>query len=67
MEMPKHNVRDLQEYRAILGHVLLDPDLLIRAAAQRNMKLRDAYFSVLDEIREVDDAIALASKQEGVK
>lgn len=66
--MVKHMTRtQLEDYREILKHILRDPDLLVNAAARRNVSLFDAYTTLLDDLAAVEERIALVDKQEGVK
>jgi hypothetical protein len=48
MELSPQEKEDLKQ---IYKHVLMDPGLLIQAAAARGLRIREAYESVLQELK----------------
>jgi hypothetical protein len=58
---------ELEGYIDLLKHILRDPDVLIKAAAQRNMSVFDAYIGVNDDLNAAEGRLRLLDGREGVK
>lgn len=56
----------LEDLAQVYRHILLDPSLLVQAAAQRGIEIRKAYEDVVTELADVEREITLAAKREEV-
>lgn len=56
--MPHLNAQQLEDLKTVYKHILLDPALLVQAAATRRITILAAYKGILAEVEAIDKRLA---------